>query len=599
MATGVNVKLGVSGVNDFKRGMKDAETSVKTLESAMKLNDAAMKESGNSEQYLKNKTELLKDAIKKQTEAVQQAQRALEAMRRDGVDESSSAFQKMQKSAYDAQTKLTEMKNSLKGVEDGAPKANSELKKIGQGIDWQNVTTGLDSIISKLESGARAAMNFGKKIISSAKGSTGWADDLLTLSAQTDTDVITLQKIDKVAHILETDAEAIAQAKQRMARATQNDKGVESIEEVLGVKLTGQSADDLFWEIGEALANMGEEFDKETAAQKVFGRSWHELLPLFKLGREEYEKLLDAQTYLSEEDVQKLGKADDAIKSIEKEWQQMKNQFWADNADKITELMQWLIDNKESVVSAVTAIAGAFGLLKLGSLALNIGKVVNGLSGLTGGGEASGADVAATGTGGSPRWASILNKATLFAAAGAMYEATTGKIKQVWSEFQNAAAGMDAQESSVIALMHDLGISEEEARKMVLSPGSNASVNTQQSKDWRPSYMQGKSYYNGPGQGDEVVHKDRRGQSTFEDYSDSLNRMAAAAEQTNTNTQQIAQNSVTGADIRTLTGLPAAVASAVRSGMAGVTIVISDGAISSIGRRTGRMLGDQVKMLTK
>ena len=599
MATGVNVKMGVTGVSEFKRGMKDAEGAVKSLDEQLKLNEAQLKLNGNQELYMKNKVELLKEQINKQAEAVRKANEALQAMKNNGVDQTSASFQAMQTKVYAATTKLTNMRAELKNVETGSGTANTALENIGKNVAWDNVAEGLGKITDKLESAGRAAIRLGQRIMSSVKGSTGWADDLLTLSAKTDVDVITLQKIDKVAHILETDAEAIAQAKQRMARATQSDKGVESIEEVLGVKLTGQSADDLFWEIGDALANMGEEFDKETAAQKVFGRSWHELLPLFKLGREEYEKLLEDQTYLSEEDVRKLGQADDAIKSIEKEWEQMKNQFWADNADKITEMMTWLIDNKELVVGALTAIGGAFGAMKLAEFAANLMKVKDGLGalGLFGGAKAAAGGSAAAAAAGTAAGGGLASSIAGLTTSGAGLTAIGGlllfpTIKKIAEE--GIKVGPDKETMDLIGGEGTFDIYQKIqqqglARRKIDNP------------DWRPSYMQDQSYYGGPGKGSETVQTGAhgRGVSTFDNYSASLERMASEAAETSANTQRIAQNSVTSADIQTLTGLPAAVAQAVTAGMKTVTIVIGAGAVDAIGARVGGNMANQVLALTK
>ena len=376
---GVNVKMGVTGVSEFKRGMTEAQASVKTLNEALKLNEAQLKLNGNEELYLQNKVQLLNDKIKAQEDAVRKAQQALETMKKNGVDEASSSFQKMQQSLYKATTDLTNTRTELKNVETGADKAGNEAEElgtkldgIGKNVSWSNISEGLDKITQKLESGARAAVNLGKKIMSSAKESTEWADDLITRSAQTGLSVTQLQQMDKVAEIIDTDTEAIINAQNRMKRATTTKGGVTAIEEVLGVSLNGQTADDLFWEIGGALANMGEEFDKEAAAQQVFGRSWRELLPLFKTGREEYQKMLDEQSTLTEDQVKKLGEADDAIKKAEQQIAELKNQFWAENADKITGLMQWFIDNKDAVVSALTAIGVAFGSLKLASLGADL-----------------------------------------------------------------------------------------------------------------------------------------------------------------------------------------------------------------------------------
>ena len=608
-----NVKLGVEYAQ-FKRGMNEANESVKTLTTALKANESQLELTGDKELYLKNKVELLKQQIEAQKQAVVNAMNALKYLDSRGIEPASKEYQTMQRNLNNATDKLNKMQISLRDVEtgtgdakNGAQQMNTELKRIGQGVSWENITSGLNSVINKLESGARAAISFGKKIVNSAKGSTGWADDLLTLSKQTGIDTTRLQQMQKVAEFIDTDVDAIITARDRMAKATQTEKGVESIEEVLGIQLTGQSADDLFWEIGEALAGMGEEFDKETAAQKVFGRSWRELMPLFKAGREEYERMLGEQTTISEEDVKKLGEADDAIKEIEQEWQQMKNQFWADNADKITGLMQWLMDNKESVVAAITAIGGAFGALKLASLGADMMKLISGFKELKalGGGEQATETTAQAASGatagGSPKWASILEKATLFAAAGEVYKATEGKIKQVYDEFENVTSGMTAEDAGIAALMHDLGVTEEEARAIIASPSKENASGRYFGADWRPSYMQDQSYYGGPGKGSETVQTGAhgRGVSTFDNYSASMDRMASAAAETSANTQRIAQNSVTSADIQTLTGLPAAVAQAVTAGMKTVTIVIGASAVDAIGTRVGGNMANQVLALTK
>jgi len=408
---GVSVKMGVTGVSQFKQGMKDAESSVKALESALKLNESQLKLNGDRETYMKNRAILLKDAIEKQTEVVKQGMQALEAMKAQGIDEASKAFQDMKTKVNNSVTKLNEMKTSLKDVETGAGGAesgakgmNEELQKVGQGIGWQNVSDGLEKITSKMESAARAAVNLGKKITRYVTDSAEWADSLKTMASEYDIDTETLQRMQNVSEFIDTDVTAILNAQQRMRKAAASSNGKKTIEETLGISLTGQNPDDLFWEIGEALLAMGDAYDKEAAAQAVFGRGWRELQPLFKAGREEYERMLEEQKVLSNEDVDKLGQIDDMTNEIQQQIELMKNQFIADNADKIMELMQWLIDNKDAVVSALTVIGGAFAALKLGTLAINIGQIVNGMKNigiLGGGGGTPTGGTPTTGTGGS------------------------------------------------------------------------------------------------------------------------------------------------------------------------------------------------------
>ena len=379
---GVSVQMGVSGVSAFKKGINESKAAVKTFDEALKMNEAQLKATGDAEVYLENKSKILAQQMKAQQQVVKQAEAALEAMKRNGVSASSTEFQRMQQQVMQARSKLMEISASMKGAEGNARDLGTEVGKIGKGVAWDNVAEGIGKITSQLENGARAAINFGKRLINSAKGSTGLADEILTTVAKYEDMGLTAdsyQRMTKVAEFIDTPVDAILNARSRMNKALAGDKGKKSLEEVLGISLEGQTSEDLFWETGEALMSMGEAFDKEAAAQTLFGRSWRELRPLFKAGREEYERMLSEQTVLTDEQIDKLGKADDAIKSVEQEIQQLKAQFWAENADTITDVLGWVVENKDSVVTALGAIGIAFGGLKITEMAANIGKVVSGL----------------------------------------------------------------------------------------------------------------------------------------------------------------------------------------------------------------------------
>ena len=395
MASGVNVKMGVTGVAQFKADINTAKQSLKTLDEQLTLTEKEYKATGDAEAYMQRKTEQLQAKLETQQRICNDAEKALEQMRSNGVDMSSKAFQEMLRTMtkakgemIDTQAELQNIGSSANEARDGAEKMNSELKNIGTGVSWDNVTKGLGDIISKLENGARAAINFGKKVADSAMGSTGWADDILHLAQVYGTDAETIQKMKNVSEFIETDLETIMNAQSRLA------KNKDSLPELLGFSADGMTVEQAFWKAGEAIQGMTDEFQKEEAAQKVFGRGWKELIPLFSAGQEEYNRQLAETDVLTNAQVEALGKADDSFKQIQQQVELMKNQFWAENADKITELLQWIIDNKEGVVAAIGAIGVAFGGLKLAEMALNVAKVVDGfknLGVLKGAGEAAGA----------------------------------------------------------------------------------------------------------------------------------------------------------------------------------------------------------------
>ena len=66
MATGVNVKMGVSGIAQFKQNMATARNSLKTVDEQLKLNEKQFKATGDSEAYMQQKSELLKTKLDEQ-----------------------------------------------------------------------------------------------------------------------------------------------------------------------------------------------------------------------------------------------------------------------------------------------------------------------------------------------------------------------------------------------------------------------------------------------------------------------------------------------------------------------------------------------------
>jgi hypothetical protein len=390
--------MGVSGIAQFKSDINSAKSSVKTLEAQLALTEKEFKATGDAEAYMAKKSGELQAKLNAQKKVVASTEEALKAMEKNGVDRSTKAYQDMYRQLLkakggmaDTQAEIAKLGTDTATAADNTDKMNDQLKQIGKGVSFENVTSGLKDVISKLENGAKAAINFGKKVAQSAMGSAGWADETLTTATKYGVDAETIQRMRNVAEFIDTDVDTILGAKSRLAK----NKG--NLAELIGVETNGMSVDEAFWKAGEAIMNLTDEFEQEEAAQKVFGKGWRELVPLFTAGQEKYNNLMAEQNVLSNEQVEKLGEADDAFKKIEQEVERMKNQFWAENADKITDLLQWVVDNKDAVVTALGAIAGAFGLLKLGEAAANVTKLLNGLKGLGFGGAA---DAAGGGGGG-------------------------------------------------------------------------------------------------------------------------------------------------------------------------------------------------------
>ena len=531
----VNVKLGVD-LGDFNSGIKSAKEQIKTFDAALKLAEASLKATGDAESSMTTKTEALKGKLEAQKKIVDQYTEAMRKMRESGVDQTSASYQKMQRELLNAQaammttkSDINELNTSQKGASKSADELATNVGKIGKNVSLQTVADGVSKLTNSLERGARAAIRIGRNIARSAMDSTGYADDLQTRATQYNIDVETLQRMENVAAYIDTDVDAIISARDRMS------KNRESLAELLGISSDGKTVDDVFWEAGEKLKNMGDGFEQAEVAQKIFGRSWREMLPLFTAGREEYESMMENQNVLTEEQVAALAAADDAFKSVQQEIELLKNQFWADNAGTIVDLLKWIVDNKDSVVAALTAIATGFGLLKVGEFALNLTKIVNGLKDLgiiSGGAAAAKTAAAASAAGGSSAAAAgttlvagsgaaeavatfltsgagIATVATVLAAPvvvkalnGTLIENPAEGLSQEQADlFERALHGGSGKSGYSVRELWNKAFGDEKAEVPVEAKvddneaakiaGEIGTVTVPATLDWRPSYMQG------------------------------------------------------------------------------------------------------------
>lgn len=576
MAVNASINMGVTGISQFKADIRTANESIKTLKSQLALTEKQFEATGNKEEYLKQKTEQLKSMLDAEASQAAAAEKALKAMTDNGVDKSSKAFQDMirqlataKTNMIDTQTKIDSLGKEAEETGTQADGLNTNLKNIGKGVGWDNVTSGLKEITDKLESGARAAINFGKKIAQSALGATGFADDILHDAQKYGTDAETIQRMKNLSEFIETDLDTIMNARSRLA------KNKDSLPELLGFSADGMSVEDAFWKAGEAIMAMTDEFEKEEAAQKVFGKGWKDLIPLFSAGQEEYNRALEKTEVLTNEQVEQLGKADDAIKQIQQQIELMKNQFWAENADKIIELGDWLLENKNDIVTALGAIAAAFGALKLGEVALNIKKIVNGFNLLKGGGAAGAAASGATGEAtaaaggiGAAGWAGLAGAAVIGAAAVAAADQRRNHADQVRGTDEYLAAQSNGAEGALAnwilanRAMSSLDFNDaeekwaeasawvEKAREQLDQTEGGAEALSAYS-DWRQEHSYGNNDWELP------------------EY------LAQAVEQLTGGTEaQKQSNSEMAAAAQGLQGLPADIANAIAQSMAGIGITI-------------------------
>ena len=352
MATGVNVKMGVSGVAQFKQGMKESQAAVKNLDQQLKLNEQQLKLNGDAEVYLQNKTKLLEEQIAKQKEVCKNAQNALEAMRKNGVAETSAEFQRMQTQMYKASTDLMEMQTQLQNVGEagdtaanGVSEMNSQIDRVAKNSSWDNITSGVDKITGAMKAAAETAARMGRAIIQATLGGGQWADELATTATQWEMTPEQVYRMRQTANIIDTDAETIYAARKKLVTAMGKDGNKETMGAFAALGIsdlsgTDENIENVFWSAGEALMKFDDEVAKNEYAMKLFGKSWDQLIPIFTAGRDEYNAMMESWTWIGDEQFESLTKLDDASQKMNTEFEALKLQFESTMADVMTPVME-------------------------------------------------------------------------------------------------------------------------------------------------------------------------------------------------------------------------------------------------------------------
>jgi hypothetical protein len=505
----VNAKLGVD-LTSFESGIRTGQSILKGLKAEMKATEAEFKATGNSEQLLANKTKVLNSQLQAQKGIADQAKQALKAMDDAGVEPTEAAYQKLYATLMNANAGMYETQAALTGLDSTAQEAASSAENltnsvngIGRKISLEQVIGGIGKITDGLENAAKKAVHLGEQIWDSIMNSAKWADDTATMAQMYGIDVETFQRMQKlVVNGLDTSVEAVLKAQSKLKKGIGSDsKEVTEAFNTLNMSVkewqtvAGQSGSmlvakdnlELFWEAGQKILALKDENQQEDLAQTLFGRSWHDLVPLFESYKtvEEYNEALKQTQINSAEDVEKLAELNDKVSELKGNFETLANDVMAQLAPKLTDAatalngvltsildyletedgqkmlkslgdsvstlfedlgkidpksvvesfttvfnglvdgLKWIVDHQGTVIGALQTIVAGWAALKLSGGVLEIIKMIEAFKGLGNGGGGGNGDVS-TG-GGTPSWlAGITGKIAEYAPVMSWFSSVNG-----------------------------------------------------------------------------------------------------------------------------------------------------------------------------
>jgi hypothetical protein len=324
MATSEKIKL--QGASAYKKDLQQIAAQSKALAAEMKMVKSSFDKSTTAEE----KNEAIGKQLTKQIELQKQRVDMLRKAYEEEVavsGEQSEAAAKAQAALFKGQEVLNKMEQEnreLAQAEDQETQA-AERNETAHG-KLNGVLKAAGAAIGAVAAATAAAA---KALWDCANAAGQWADNLLTLSAQTDVSADTLQRWDYAARFIDTDTETMAKALAKVV--SQQGSAIKSGEDYI-TTLDGQqialknangeykTSEQLFYEMIDTLGQIEDPTLQDAAAQDLFGKSFQDLKPLINAGSEGLKAYGDEAERLglimSEEAVGALGAFDDQMQKL-------------------------------------------------------------------------------------------------------------------------------------------------------------------------------------------------------------------------------------------------------------------------------------------
>ena len=343
MADEIKQKIVLEGEKEYSAALKDANRNLKTLKSSLKAESAELGNNASAQQKNEVKARTLKKQIAEQEKVVSTLQAALKEVK-DKYGDNADAVAKWEQKLNDARYELANFNNDLQKTEselansknaygnaaDAATdyaNAADEAGQIADAVTFESVMNAADNLKDRLVGAMNTIKEVGKAAWDWMSDSGAWADELQTLSDQTGIDKQTLQGWRYASRFVDVEVDTITKA---YAKLTNRSKSVNEALKEIGIQAdAGVDAGTVFWEVIDAMEKM-DDTARENTAKEFFGKSYQELMPLIKAGREGWEGYIkeaqDAGYILSDEQVSRLSQFDDARQQLEASFESLKLQ---------------------------------------------------------------------------------------------------------------------------------------------------------------------------------------------------------------------------------------------------------------------------------
>ena len=372
----LGARVKIDGEKEYKEAISAMNQGNKVLASEMKKLQAEFAGNTDSMEFMTKKGDLLQRQLADQKEKVETLKQALaNSAKQSG--ESSKATMEWQKSLNNAEAELYNLEHAIEENNAAMENQGEEMVDLGDTVDTLadkfgvKLPKGAKDAISGMQgfsagtvaamAAAAAAIVAVVKVVSDLGKLTievaAQVDEYITQSAITGVPTQMLQAWDYAAPLIDVDAETIKGSMTKITRAmgdaASGSESAQAMFDALGVSITNsdgslRSAEEVFYDVVDALGRMGEGAERDSIAMELMGKSAQELNPLINQGSKalkEYAAEAENAGYiLDTEQIKKLGEVDDAYQTLQLTIEANRKQLAADFAPAAKAAMELFTD---------------------------------------------------------------------------------------------------------------------------------------------------------------------------------------------------------------------------------------------------------------
>lgn len=396
----ISATIALNGERAFNSAMKNINSNLRVLKSELSATTSSFGSQANSLAALTAKNEQLSALYDQQKIKVKALEQAVKESA-DRYGENSQQTDRLKISYNQARVELdrldSELQQNAKYMEEAQNSTDQCATSIDQygnkvkdaaGKSQEFGTEGKSAVLEIGEAFVSAQIvqkiaQVAENLARASKEAAAFADEVLTLSAQTNISTDALQGYMYASELVDVSVETITKSMQRnirsMGSAADGTKQYVNAYKQLGVAVQDtdgnlRDSQDVFWELIDALGKMTNETERDEIAMTLLGKSAQDLNPLIEAGADRMRELAEEAEsvgyIMSATTLQSLGELDDQLQRLDGAATAAKNALGATFApaleklsaaatDALTAITNFAQKNPE-VVAGVSAATGVF-----------------------------------------------------------------------------------------------------------------------------------------------------------------------------------------------------------------------------------------------